>query len=564
MRIRDTFNSANEPTAATSADVDDRAGAWLETTLILLLLAAYAIEPTPSVNEAHYLGKAKHYWNPSWAAGDLFLESADAHVVFYWTFGWVTRFVSLPVAAWLGRLLTWSLLAWAWQRLSRAVIPRRWWSVLTAGLFVSLLHWFDMAGEWVIGGVEAKGFAYVLVLCGLRSLVQNRWSWVWPQFGAAAAFHVLTGGWSVIAAAIAWGFQRDERPSLWRQMPWLLLGGALSLPGLVPALLLTRDLPPEIVHEANRIYVFERLSHHLAFHRLDPAHVSRFAALCIAWSACAYAVRRCDRQRRLALFVAGALLIAVCGVAIDSLTANRPDLAASLLRFYWFRLSDFAVPLGTALAAAGILASSPNPFPNPSRLTRTPTPTRTFLHRARPLAIAAAILFTLATIGSVAARHLLDPRGGADVQSMPAFRRRPEWTRMVYEDWQRTTDWISQHTPPDAVFLTPRSQQTFKWNAHRAEVVNWKDMPQDAATLVEWFERMRRVYPPTTARGEWSEMSDERLRQLGREYGADYLVLDRTRHRSRPGLKRLFPLEPIDPDEPDRKSAYEVYSLAEP
>jgi hypothetical protein len=30
--------------------------------------------------------------------------------------------------------MTWALLAWAWQRLSFAVIPRRWWAILTGAL----------------------------------------------------------------------------------------------------------------------------------------------------------------------------------------------------------------------------------------------------------------------------------------------------------------------------------------------------------------------------------------------------------------------------------------------
>ena len=59
------------------------------------------------------------------------------------------------------------------------MIPRRWFSVLTAAWFVCLLARFHMAGEWVIGGVEAKGFAYVLVFLGLEALVRKRWNRMW-------------------------------------------------------------------------------------------------------------------------------------------------------------------------------------------------------------------------------------------------------------------------------------------------------------------------------------------------------------------------------------------------
>ena len=58
-----------------------------------------------------------------------------------------------------------------------------------------------MAGEWMIGGLEAKGLAYVFVLLALGALARGRWRAVWPLLGAASAFHVLVGGWSVVAAA---------------------------------------------------------------------------------------------------------------------------------------------------------------------------------------------------------------------------------------------------------------------------------------------------------------------------------------------------------------------------
>lgn len=167
--------------------------------------------PVPEVNEPYYLGKAIHFWNPDWVQGDFFLDTADTHTVFYLTFGWLALVLSPTAMAWTGRVLTWALLAWAWRRLSFALVPRPWMAVLTAALWVLLIERCHMAGEWVVGGVEAKGFAYVLVLLGLEALVRNRWNRMWLLFGAASAFHVLVGGWSVIAAGWAWLAQGGEK-----------------------------------------------------------------------------------------------------------------------------------------------------------------------------------------------------------------------------------------------------------------------------------------------------------------------------------------------------------------
>src|SRR5947208_1403278 len=158
---------------------------------IFLIFFLFAGSPPPDVGESHYLVKAKHYWQPEFCAGDLFLESRDAHATFYWTFGWITRFCSLATAARVGRGLTWLLLAWSWRRLSWAVVPRPLVSLLSAGLMLLFLRNFHLAGEWIVGGVEAKGFAYVLVFLALEAIANNRWQASLLFAGGAGAFHVL-------------------------------------------------------------------------------------------------------------------------------------------------------------------------------------------------------------------------------------------------------------------------------------------------------------------------------------------------------------------------------------
>ena len=46
----------------------------LEVLLILALFFVTHGDLPPDVNEGHYLGKAKHYWNPAWCPEDHFLN----------------------------------------------------------------------------------------------------------------------------------------------------------------------------------------------------------------------------------------------------------------------------------------------------------------------------------------------------------------------------------------------------------------------------------------------------------------------------------------------------------
>ena len=207
----------------------------------------------------------------------------------------------------------------------------------------------NLAGEWVIGGVEAKGFAFVLVFLGLEAFVRDRWQRAWLLLGAAAAFHVLVGGWAAVAVGIAWLLLGKDRPTL-RSM-WPSLGGGLllSLPGLLPPLLLNWGTKALVVRMADEIYVYERLPHHLNPWKFPLEQLIPFALLCLIWLLVGRTAVQAE-SRRLRAFVVASLGIAVAGMVISLAGFWDRPLAASWLRFYWFRLADVAVPHGRGTA----------------------------------------------------------------------------------------------------------------------------------------------------------------------------------------------------------------------
>ncbi len=491
---------------------------WLETTLVFLVFALQGAWPVPDVNEPYYLGKAAHYWNPDWAPRDDFLQSRDAHLVFYFTFGWLTAAgLPLPAFAWAGRLITWWLLAWGWCRLSRAVIPKPGAALFSGALFACCLDWGPMAGEWVIGGVEAKCVAYAFVFFGLAELHAGRWNRVWLWLGAASAFHVLVGGWSVLAAMFAWLVAPSPRASFRSMLPWLMLGGILSLPGLLPSLALTRGADPEIVHLANRIYTYGRLAHHLVPGAFPWNWVVCFLAMTAFWAGMEYFLR--DRHPSgIRGFVLGALLIATMGWLISLAIPWAPDRCAALLRYYWFRLADTAVPLGTALTASVIVFRHRLSGVH-DRIFRRVLAVVVVLHVGMYV-----VLRPIPTVprAETASPYLLDAQKRARI----TYR---------YVMWRRVCNWIAdpRNTPPEARFLTPRMATTFKWYTGRSEVANWKEIPQDAPSVVAWWNKLRDIYaiedPVYGLRwcGSLSELGEDRLIELCHRYDCDYIVTTR-------------------------------------
>jgi hypothetical protein len=506
--------------------------AWVEIALIFILFFVLAGTPPPDVNEAHYVAKAKHYWNPEWCRNDHFLNSADAHLVFYWSFGWLTKFFALPTVTWIGRVVTWLLLAWSWRRMSLAIVPSPLFSLLTAALFAGLMRWGHMAGEWVIGGLEAKGFAYVLIWLAIEAILRARWRTAIVYLGGASAFHVIAGGWSLVMTAIAWvATTREQRPRIRTLLPSLIVAAGLALFGLVPGLTLSTAAPAEVVHEANRINVFERLSHHLLFHELPHIFIARHAALLVAWLGLAYRLKGkwensepAVRLKTLNKIVLGAAVIALTGIVLDQSLLYFRMIAASVLRFYWFRLSDVMLPVGVTFGWAVWLYQL-----------------KTQRSSQYSWMLSATLVVLCANVSHVVYEHLNDPRPGAVSQSMPAEALDSEQRMARFAEWTQVCSWIQDNTPADAVFLTPRHQQTFQWYAGRSEVVSAKNFPQDAIGIVQWRQRMEDVFPRDIEQADLSAHGEEGLIKLAEKYSFQYVVLDRAVSRRSLKFERLYP-----------------------
>ncbi len=507
-----------------AADQNDRVrGRWLEIALIFVVFFIVGGAPVPHVNETHYLAKAKQYWHPDWCAGDLFLESGKAHLTFFWTVGVLTKWFSLSSVAWIGRIAAWLALAISWQRLNRTVIGLPFRGVLSAMLLLTLIDWTNFAGEWVVGGVEGKCFAYACVFWGLAALAEQRWQTVWPCFGLAAAFHVLVGGWSVIAAAMVWLWQsRDDRPSLLTMLPALLLGGTLALPGVLPALQLTQKVSPETVLQANQIYVFDRLPHHLSPLTMSTTELGkkalRFALLLLGFSWLRFfclCQRSCARWPNgskdaqlsfrpldvLMRFAIATLVISVAGLAWELVTISQPALAARILKYYVFRLADISIPLATCLGVGWL--------------------TQRLILRQSLWGIALLLLTVL-----LPTLHLLNisrarfenpcPPADGKLRDPPAFRE--------------ACTWVREHTATEALFLVPRHAQSFKWYANRSDLVTWKDVPQSADALLTWRKRFFDIHRHYNEAGEYvlyhslAEQGTARIRDLAQKYHFDFVL----------------------------------------
>ncbi len=279
-----------------------------------------------------------------------------------------------------------------------------------------------------------------------------------------------------------------------------------------------------------------------------------FLSLVTMWVALWPTTRGQAGLRRLRGFVNAAILLGLAGLAIRLLGMARPEAVAGLLRFYWFRLADVAVPLGVVLAGVRwiVLAGMP--------LARAALVGLAVLHAADCLVMRLFSQTPLAdrTIDGEAwqsaARWLTGRSERPIFPRPPRADRLPDWLA-----WRKACEWVahSGRIAPEARFLTPRQAQTFKWYARRGEVANWKEIPQDARSMVQWWQRIQDLYAtgstlPGARYSDWLlTRSAASLGQLGVKYQADYLITLAT------GKRLPLPVE-------YENQSYIIYRLAGP
>ncbi|MEI6241063.1 MAG: DUF6798 domain-containing protein [Planctomycetia bacterium] len=492
-----------------------------EIAAVVAVFVAAAVWPVPDVNEAVYLTKARHAADPAWAAGDFFLETPDAHGVFYLLFGPLAAAFPLEQAAWIGRVFGWLAVAVGFRHAVAPVVATTWGRVVAAALFSLALRHTTMAGEWVLGGCEAKVFAWAFVFGGVGEWLRGRFATAWLLCGAATAWHPIVGGWALVALVVAFAIRPTPLVGA-GNVVLLVVGLALAASGVVPALSLSAGADAATRAAAAKIYVVERLNHHLLPRTFAEAVVARhLLAVAVWWIVYRIAPSTAARQR-FAAFTLGALAISGAGVAISLVETFAPTIAFGLLRFYWFRLADVIVPLALAASVAAVLENDA-------------ASARAFGLAPRILRLAMTVLLIL----DVAAQSTHWPLPGRTALAARAD------AKVDTAAWDDVCAWVRDHAPADACFLTPRGSASFTWRTNRREVVSWKNSPQDAASLVAWRNRITDCFAPRTSLAGMEQstaaLGPERVQLVADRYGATHAIvpLDAPRLVEMPG-ERLY------------------------
>ena len=197
-------------------------------TVLLLLVARFEFRQ-PGSNELDYLPLARQAVDPGWLPQDWYLnQPAGHHLAFDCTVGWLLRMFPFETAMFIGRMLAYLLFALALQALARALGLQGGWMGLA--LLGFLPNQSLVAGEWMVGGLETKPFAYACCILAVAALLQGRLSFTFLLLGLTITFHVLVGLYATFCAIATLLFLKCRCALDWRSLIrpfcWFLLAAA--------------------------------------------------------------------------------------------------------------------------------------------------------------------------------------------------------------------------------------------------------------------------------------------------------------------------------------------------
>ena len=391
-------------------------------------------------------------------------------------------------AAWLG--ITRSLGGTVWSYLGGVAL----YHLMLAGYGLGFYAFLQD------GGFLPSNVAAVAVLAGVAFWLRGRDLPAALLGAVAAVWHVnygiaVVGAWAIYAGVSAW---RDRSRCGWRPAalwPVVLLP---TLWSLLPVLLADRG---EGLDTATFVELYAQVRHPHHYAPLTwPAALWLTFLLPVAGAA--FAWRRGGRtaaRDRAAWLVLATLVVLLGALAFAGVWWVSP----SLVQLSLWRLSVVPKLLTCTACAIGLAWVLPR-------------------GRWRRPAVVAVTLLTIAA-------GLLLNRGGV------LSAERPDAGIAEVAAWARA------NTPADAVFLVPPGDGSFRLDARRAVVVNFKHVPQLASELPVWRERMQAVLgEPLEADGRtfvqrradmeptYRARDPADLRAVARRYGATYLIVPAT------------------------------------
>ncbi len=448
------------------------------TVFLSLRLLLYKNMGNSGLNEVDVLPLARQYFDPSWIPGDWYLNQAAGYRLLFQTLvGWLIVNWGFLAASIIGRSLCYVLVAIGLVLIGKQLRLSLPFLLLAIVLFTYLNKSYEqgvIAGEWIVGGLEAKAFAYGFVLVAIAFLLAKRYLFTALLLGVATSFQVLVGGWAFMTIAGWFCLHYSKRlGQISQAIPQLLLAYISASIFAIPAVWqqiaaakpinINNDIP-----SPSYIYVYLRLSHHLnPFTWSSEQWIKPILYLLVLLVSMILLKKLADKgeyqeqadyaRQELGELALVSLIPFFLGIVIAFF-----DSQGQWLQYYPFRFADVILPLTGCLLFACILEHF-------------------LLAHQHKLKL---------TICTVLISWALSLQIIPFYQNFLALGQFPAQEQNVSPEWKEMSNWIRLNTAKNAVIISnPVELDNFSWLTERPTIAKFKLFAQTKARILEQYQR---------------------------------------------------------------------------
>lgn len=483
-------------------------GAKLISLMVLIFIAQFHLGV--SYSEMETIPYTHAYYDSTWLKNDWYLHSKIdyRHLFSFFTGFFVSHFGFLKTV-YAGRILSYFLFSFSFLSLLRSLQISFMTGFFTLVIFFYYFNQNISAGEWMIGGLETKVFAYCFLLLSLSCFIRDNFKWGFLLAGLAFSFHFMIGGYFLfgLSALLLYKYlsSRLQIRDLLKHSYWLLITGCLGFYGVFKGVIM-------IFHDINpksefywEYYVKMREPHHTL--PLWGKQTYLFFAIFIGFHLFILLKKNVDqRMKDIAVFSISGFVFTVIGLMIYFF-GNITN-----MRFFFFRFSDSMLPLLTLLL---------------------------LLHWMLNLDVEKyweilkgnwkkTVVFSWIVISIV----LFSFNGISNFKKIVTLKSKEEFDPEMAK-------WIKAQTSKNSVFLIPIDLKTFYTDVERACFVTFKHCPHNSVDFIEWYNRLKILNKNMHIKNtgglaideinfNYNRLTELEIMEIGKKYKIDYIITSST------------------------------------
>ena len=369
----------------------------------------------------------------------------------------------------LGRVLSYVFICFSYINLSKVLKLSFFTSTVT---YIIFLYFFKNgigdAGEWIVGGLEAKVFAYSLSIFSLSSFLKDNYKRGFLFAGMALSMHLLVGFYNLFCLIpliiSALKQKKIDFINLIQAIFYFMITGVIGISEIINSFFLNTS--QVIQNKGWDIYVNIRVPHHVI---PNPSSDTWIKLIILTIITLLFLKSKYQIKRLVALYSLSSVIIIIIGFTFYYF------LESHYMRYYFFRFGDIILPFLTLLLIA------------------------TLYHRIKYI--------YLLLIGLVIMPSIIKKDSTSEFLSSKSYNINTikEKTNEVSHKGgsgidTKINEWIIQNTNEYDEFIIPPDNLYFCMNTGREIFVSWWILPnqqeyKSANTIpqemIEWYNRLQ-------------------------------------------------------------------------